>query len=251
MIHNKVLLDQIEREKNGIDFCCPAADKVVLQDMLKEINEYAGTDFRYLAELVANTIAGAGSIVARYLPQFSSVSVRSYLIPQLVHDRLPDCDKIVIQSYMHFRASDEYISKPGIPAPAHIYIRYDNALAVLKPKRLKDELVQLVKNPRDAFYLPFTMRMLASWKIPDMKNLLISYLSDDNISAQDVGLGECNDNCFPPLSFMKRELRFTAIDGLKYFPSAETREVIMKYTAYSDSDIKAAAKRTLKRLNRA
>lgn len=248
--YNKVLLDSIERERNGTDFVCPTADKVVLRELLDEINKYAGTDLQYLAELDAFNIRGSGSIAVRYISRFSSATVRGYLIPKLVFDKVPDCDKIVLQSYLHFQASDEYISKPGVPAPAHIYVRYDNAIASLKPKRLKDELVQLASNPRDAFYLPFTLRMLASWKVPELKDILISYSSVDNISAQDVGLSECEDNCLPPLSFIKRELRFTAIDCLKHYSSVEIRELIKRYTTDSDLDIKAAAKRILKHLER-
>ena len=44
---------------------------------------------------------------------------------------------------------------------------------------------------------------------------------------------------------MKRELAFTAIYGLKYYPSEEVRDVITSLATSADKDIKLAAKRTL------
>ncbi|MGN1155745.1 MAG: hypothetical protein ACI4TK_06175 [Agathobacter sp.] len=81
-----------------------------------------------------------------------------------------------------------------------------------------------------------------------MKNLLISYAINDWITAQDVGAYNGEQACLPPLDFMKRELKFTAIEGLKYYPSAETTDVITFLAASADKDIEAAAKRTLKAL---
>lgn len=242
--YSKVLIDSIEREKRGIDYICPKADKELLHKLLDEINGYAGTNYHYLAELDAFNISGAGSIVAKYITEFSSEDVKGYLIPQMVSDKIKDCDKLVLQLYMRFRSSDEYIARPGEPAPAHIYVRYDNAFRRLKPKRLAKDLLALAHSPRDAFYLPFTMRMLASWKMPEMKNILLSY-STDSFSAQDVGIYDSEQPYFPSLEFMKRELTFTAIDGLKYYPSAEVRGIIASLATSADKDIKLAAKRTL------
>lgn len=243
-------MDSIEREKAGIDYCCTDADRATLRELFKEINAYAGTAIQYLAEIDALNLYGSGQIIARYITKLSSESVKSILIPQLVSDKVKDCDKLLLQLYLHFKASDEYISMPGFPAPAHIYVRYDNAFKALKPKRLKDDLIKLAHNPRDAFYLPFTMRMLASWKVPELKELLILYSSNSNITAQDVGIGENCDAFLPPLAFIKRELRFIAIDGLKYYPSDNISEVIRQYITDSDPDIRAAAQRTLKVLSK-
>lgn len=244
--YNNLILDSIEREKSGTDYCCPAADKVLLSELLGEINQYAGASLHYLAELDMFHVPGAGTIAAKYIERFSSESVRGYLIPKLVYDKIPGCDKLILQLYMHFKSSDEYIAAPGEPAPAQIYVRYDNAFKTLRPKKPAKELLALAHNPRDAFYLPFTMRMLASWKSSEMKPLLISYANNDWITAQDVGI--CNDEqtCSPSLEFMKRELKFTAIEGLKYYPSPEVTDIITSLAASADEDIKAAAKKTLK-----
>ena len=118
----------------------------------------------------------------------------------------------------------------------------------MAPKKLKNELVKLARNPRDAFYLPFTMRMLSSWRIPEMEALLISYSSVNSITPQDVGITESEKPYFPPFEFIKRELIFTAIAGLKYYPSAEALDIITALAADSDPDIKVAAQKTLKAL---
>ncbi len=248
--YNKLLDVMIECEKRGTDYVCPSSDKDLLHKLLEEINSYAGTNYHYLAELDAFNIPGAGSIVAKYITKFSSESVRGYLIPQMVSDKIKDCDKLVLRLYTHFRLSDEYIAAPGEPAPAHIYVRYDNAFRKLKPKRLAKELMEFAHSPRDAFYLPFTVRMLASWKITEMKDLLLSYCADDSFSAQDVGIFDGEQQYFPSFEFIKRELKFTAINGLKYYPTEEVRSIVASLANSADKDIESAAKRTLKALTK-
>lgn len=245
MYNNKVLLDSIDREKNGVDYFCQENDKIVLGKMIDKINKDCGTDFHFLAEIDAFNIPKSGAIMVQYLDQFRSESVRSYLIPQIVSDRVKDCAKIVLLSYLHFKYSDEYISAPDKPAPAQIYTRYDNAFRELKPKKLKEDLLSLAYNPRDAFYLPFTMRMLASWQLPDLERVFISYLDSASITHESVGFPVLTGNYYPPLSFIRRELKFTAIDSLKYYPSKNTFELIRNCTKDSDKDICSAAKKTL------
>lgn len=248
--YSKILMNSIEREKKGLDYFYPEVDKKLLHKLLKEINIYAGTNFHYLAELVAFNIPGSGNIMEKYITNFSSESVKGYLIPQMVSDKIKDCDKLVLQLYRHFKQSEFYISKPGAPAPAHIYVRYDDAFRRLRPRRIKNELAALAFYPRDAYYLPFTMRMLASWKMPGFYDLLLSYLDGTCITAQSVGISDENERLFPPLEAIKRELKFTAIAGLKYYPSAEVTDIITSLAISADKDIQSAAKRTLKALTK-
>ena len=244
--YNKVLLDSIDRERKGVDFFCPESDKLVLETMLDKINEHCGTDVHFLAEIDSFNIPGSGAIMTQYLDQFRSESIRSYLIPQMVSDQVQDCAGIVLSSYLHFKSSDAYIAAPGEPAPAHIYTRYDNAFRKLKPKKLKEELFSLACDPRDAFYLPFTMRMLASWRLPALESIFISYMDSTNITHESVGLPARSENHYPPLSFIKRELRFTAIDGLKYYPSENTIKLIKSCMNDPDKDICSAATKTFR-----
>lgn len=248
LIHNSVLHDCIEREKAGVDYICMGGDRTVLLNMMATINSQKGTNFQYLAELDAFHVLGAGEIIAEYIKQFSSPSVKAYLIPQLVLDKVKDCDKIILQMYLQFRESEEFIAPPGKPAPSHISVRYDNAFRSMKSKRIVDELVGVVLSPRDAFYLPLTVKMLASWKIPELKKALLVYSAPNGISKHDVGLHE-DAQVFPPFSFIRRELRFTAIDGLRYYPSEETLCALQLCLQDSDRDIRVAASRIIKKIS--
>ena len=249
-IYTSVVLNGIEREKAGTDYFCVGSDKEILQALLEEINQYAGTNLHYLAELDAFIIPGAGEIVSRYIEQFSSESVRGYLLPQLVANKVKNADRQIMDMYIRFKASDAYLPKPGTPAPAHIYVRYDNAFKSLRSKQIKGDLMKLVYYPRDVFYLPFTTKMLASWRLEEMYDLLVLYASEVNISEQDVGIQNNGEDFFPPFTFIKRELRFTAIDGLKYYPSPKTIEVINRCIDDADAEISRAAKKTLRILKK-
>jgi len=248
---NKLLHDSIEREIKGTDYIYCKEDRQTLDIMFSEINSVFGTDMHYLAEIAACDIHGSGEILSKYFDRFRSESVRGYIIPQLVADRITDCADVVLQAYYQFKNSNEYIAKPGEPSPAHIYTRYDNAFRQLKPKKLKRALLLLASYPRDVFYLPFTMRMLASWKIPSMEELLYLYLDSDHITAESVGLSSDWQNTYPSLPTIKRELKFFAIDGLKYYPSAHSIEQISQLQADPDKDIRIAAQKTMRHLERA
>lgn len=84
--------------------------------------------------------------------------------------------------------------------------------------------------------------------------LTVSFLSllsaNDSISAQDVGIHDGEQLYFPSVESIKRELTFTAINGLKYYPSAKVIGVITSLTSNSDKDIKLAAKRSLMALTK-
>jgi hypothetical protein len=246
MFSTKFLESLIESEKNGTDYTYPAEDKKLLKKLFKEIYRHTGINVKYLAEMDVFRIEGSGEIISKYITEFSSESVKGLLVPQIVADKVKDCDKLILQLYLQFKSSEEYISKPGEPAPAHIYVRYDNAFRKLKPKKLAKNLLELARNPRDAFYLPFTMRMLASWKMPEMLDLLNFYFFSERLSAADFGIFE-SDNLqfYPPVESMRRELKFTAINGLKYFPSRETKALIEPLTNSENKDIRSAAQKSL------
>lgn len=249
MIHNKLLNDCIEKEIAGTDYVCPNADKPVFWAMIGEINAKCNTSVKYLAELDAFHVIGAGAIVAKYIKDFSCESVKAYLIPQLVLDRVTDCDKIIFHMYLQFRKSNEYISAPGKPAPSHICTRYDSAFHTLKSKRIASDIVKVLSSPRDAFYLPLTTKLLASWKVPALKPILLSFLNPGAVTIHNVGLREDEQSCFPPFSYIRRELVFTAIYGLGYYPSIETEAALFGYLSNPDRDIRTAANKIYKKIS--
>lgn len=248
MIPNKMLLDCIEREKTGTDYICPPEDKSTLLEMLDEINAKCATNMTYLAELDAFYVIGAGKIILKYIDQFSSESVRAYLIPQLLLDKVRDCDKLILRMYLHFRESGEYISAPGKPSPSHICTRYDNAFYKLKSKRVVVDLINILQSPRDAFYLPLTVKMLASWKVPELERILQDYLRPGTVSMLDVGLYEDGQMYFPSFSFICRELKFTAMNGLSHYHSQETMNTLCLYVSDPDEDIRLTASKTYKKI---
>lgn len=68
----------------------------------------------------------------------------------------------------------------------------------------------------------------------------------DSITTQNIGLCDDGKEYFPPLEFIRRELKFTAIEGLKNYPSEETIQIIASLAAGADRSIKTAANKTLK-----
>ena len=247
LVNRKLLFDSIEREKAGIEYPCSDADRELLVEIFREIRNSLNISVHYLSEIDAFKIPGSGEIIAHYINRFSSESIKAVFIPQLVLDKIKDCDKILLQLYLNFKESGEYISIGGVPAPAHIYVRYDNAFRSLKPKRLKDDLIKLAYCPRDVVYLPLTMNMLASWKIQELNDVFLRYSSDANITHYDVAMNE-NDFFSPPFSYMKRELRLISILALKNYPSQRTKSIISEYLLDPDPDIRIIAAKTLKTL---
>lgn len=250
MIFYKVLQDKIEQEKAGLDYMCPEIDKQVLSELFKDINKCTGIPVQYLAEIDAFNLSGAGSIMAEYMSEISSQSVKCFLIPQIVEDKVTDCDKLLLSEYLSFKSSEEYISPPGKSAPAYIYVRFDNAFRRLKSKRIADELVDIVLSPRDAYYLPFTVRMLAAWKKAELKNALFRYALANCVSIQEIGIPEDGKTYFPSYPVICRELRFTAINALKYYPCDETSNILEICMEDTDIDISNAARKVKARIER-
>lgn len=240
-----VLQDSIEREKKGIEYIYSEKDKLLLKEMLFELNASLNTNLQYLAELDLLNIAGAGKIYLNWIDKFSSETIKSILLCQIVLEKVKDSDLIALQLYNSYKASNEYIAPKGMPASAHIYARYDNVFSKLKSKRIQDELLNLMKNPRDAFYLPFTLKMLASKKLPALKDILISYLDENNLTCEIFEIDDSN-NFYPSLKFIQRELKLSCINGLRYYKDQSIQRALEKFLNSTDEDIKDATRKALK-----
>lgn len=235
----------IEKERAGTDYCYDRNDGEILHELCEEINRHLGYDLHYLAELDMLRIPGSGEIVADYIQRFSSEFIRACLLHHFIHSGVKDCDSLILHLYHHFRESDAYMSQPGNPSPAHITVRYDGVLKRLKPKKRKQELLQILSNPRDAFYLPFTARMLASWKVPEYKELLIKWAKENAVSKQEMGFVGEFERAVPSYAVMKRELRFTAIHSLKYYPDSQVIAMLREFIEDKDQDVRAVANKSL------
>lgn len=244
MNYDRVILDAIEREKSGLDYIYSCEDLDILHGLLDEINNICQTNFKYLAELDFFNITGSGKIIAKYIEKFSSETIKAMLIPQIVLDKVDDYEQLILNLYLKFKDSKDYISPKGIAAPSHIYVRYDNAFRKFKSKKILDKLLKIVMNPRDAFYLPLTTKMLSSKKDIALKEKLIFYLNEANITENSIGI-ENEGTYYPSLLFIRRELKFLSIYGLRYYPEDDVILILEKLLYSTDEDIVVATKKSL------
>ena len=234
-----MLLYSIQREKEGLDYRYGSEDRLVLQQMLEEINRELGTNLHYLAEIDAFNLKGAGKIMCKYVDRFQSEDVRAHCVPQLVEDRIPDCDAVLLALYHHFQDSSEFFPVNGYLS-AHVYVRYDNAFTRRKSKRCQNDLLELVQNPINMFYLPFTVEMLSSWTIPVLYELLLCYARHEKSFPPEFQEALSQEQ----LAFAYRQIMFTVISGFRYFPTEEAKAILSDCSHSEDRDIRQAAKKS-------
>ena len=205
-------------------------DRTILQALLEEINNTLHLDLHYLSELDHFYISGSGEIVRKYIFQFSSETIRASLLDQMVRDRIPDCITTLCSLYRHFRENDASTHPPF----AHIYVRYDNAFPKLSLKRKIKEFVSLAGDSLDFLELPITMRKIASYRAPEMEVVLHHYI-EDFVCEKDQTRKDF---------FQCRERCFTAIYGMRYYPSDKNLAFIADLIKNPDRDVKNAAENT-------
>lgn len=235
-----------EREKAGIILSMrmndellnppyPIEDLKILNLLLDEINDLYDTSFCTYAELASLKIPGAGKIVAKYISQLSSESLKMELLHHMVTDKIENCGKILLQLYA------DYKLKVAAMPQYHpcMETAYDNAFWRLRSKRIKNELAVLISNPIDAFALPLTTQMVASWKMSILKDRFIAYVEIQNSPIAE-GLKK-----FGNYDFFCRELRFSALNALKYYPSEEVIELLKRYAENNNADVRECASSSL------
>lgn len=243
----KFIQDQIYKEQHQIDYLYDSGDRALLQELFSCLNRTLGSDYHYLAEIAYQCVPGGSSIVQSFFDRFSSEGVRAYLLPQLLLDKPLSCDKAVYNGYLRFKNSDAYIAEKGTPAPAHIYASYDNAFKALKPKRLQNELICFANCPRDVVYLPFTMKMVASWRPPDFEKLIIRYLSATKMTQREFG-GSIDS--LPNLDYMRKQVLFTAISCAAFYPSERIIELLQGFLNDEDENIRFSSQKALKKIEK-
>ena len=249
-MYTRFIQYQIDQEIAKTEYVYDEADGALLREMFEKMNCQCGSSYHYLAEIVFHLTPGASWIVLEYFERFHSEGVRAFLLPQLLYDKnLPDA-RIILDGYLRFKNSPDYISGKDKPAPVYISASYDSALKKLKPKKLKAELEALVAYPRDVVYLPFTMRMLASWRSPVVEQQLRRYFDPTTISVQEFGLPEDSAHFFPPVSSMRKELLFFAIACSVYYPSVENITNVRQFLVSDDQNLRIAAQKAMKRLSK-
>lgn len=235
-IYNAILADAIKNEIAFKDLIFNKKDKNTLQKMLKEINNNNFTNYNFLAEIIYGSYKNTGSIIKKYISEFISQGTRGYLSLAMASD-VKDCDRLLLDLYMDFKHSNEYISSSNQPSSAYIYVRYDNAFLKQKSKRIKTELFHLISNPRDAFYLPLTVKMLSSWKMKEMKPLLLTYLNSKIIKPNELNFSQNNNkNYYPTYDFIIKQLQLNSINCLKYYPCNEVANKLYMAMQNKDED---------------
>ena len=237
--------DDLKKEKEGTIWQSTIIDREILKSMFAELKNVYGYDLHYIVDLDFFWYKDAEGIFYKYVGDFQSETTRALIIRQLAHNKRKDTAEIIYDWYLHFKNSSYYISKPGRPSADWEALQYDHAFCKLKSKRIKNKLLQLSYYPRDAYYLPFTMKMLGSWKIPEMEERFLSYLEGRGITKETLGLPEDDSDYGPNYEWIKRQLFFRGMDILRYFPSEKNKNLISGYLNDPDRDIREAAERQL------
>ena len=243
--HDIILSVMIEQEKSGEAYVCPNEDRVTVDEIFEKINDTLGTDIHYIAEIDNRIVPGSGRIISDYIHRIKSSGIRAFFILQMVYDKTDNAAEKILKLYMDFKSSGDYISLPVKSDPAHIYVRFDNAFNRLKSRRIKYQLAELLRNPRDLFYLPFTARLLAKWKMPEVYRIVMTYASGDAVTKEAVGLVNEYSDSLPNVECIKRNVIFTCIDSLKYYGGDNAISIIKSYLKSDDKDIKTSADKAL------
>lgn len=241
----------IEREESRKGYVYNEHDARVAKKMLKEIRKL-GYPVHYVAELDMCRINGISSILERYIHLFQSECTRAYLLDNLIEDKPADCDKLVLSLYRHFRGLPDTEPILANRTSAFICFRYDHAFHKLKSRRIKHELLEIVKSPENADEFAFTFQMLASWKMPEMETLSKHYLlHGSSITAAEFGLTHPDENFLTVrLPLIQQELRFRGIGGLRYFPSEENIALLRPLLDDASKDIRLAAASSLEKMQK-
>lgn len=250
MAKDNFLLDlAIEDEVTGISYFKNSYDKQLLKQLFFEINNQNGTNYRYVAQLDFLKIDNINHIIMKYIDEFNSEHIRVILVKQLFLGDDFEKEDLAIKYYNKFKESKEYISEIGEPSPRKIVTIYDNLFSSFCSKKEKVKLLEIIKNPRDAYYLPLTMKMLTLLKTEEIKNILLKFLNSSFITRK-IGSIYKDEGYDPSLSIIKYELTIMSIDGLKYYHTEEVCNIIAKYENDKNHEIQKHAIKTLSYLKK-
>lgn len=243
--HDVLLKDSIKAEKAGKEFIINKNDKNLIYQLLKELRKKTNVNYKYLSEIAYYKVEGAGEVVEKYIREFEDEEIKAALVHHLVDDHISEAAELILNLYLGFRSSNRFVSQPEVSAPLSITTNYDNAFWRLKPKKLRQQLFDIISNPRDAYYLPLTVGMLASWKVDGLDTLLLRYLSNGGITREELGLVDISKAYYPSYEDISRELIFTALSCLKYYNSISVASTIQKYANSKDEDVRKCALKSL------
>ena len=109
------------------------------------------------------------------------------------------------------------------------------------------KLLNLIKDPRDAYYLPITLKMMAHLRVEEVKDILIKFLNPAYITRK-VGSIYKDELYDPCLTHIKRTLMLYSLEYLKYYSYNDVYNVIKKFEDSKDVEIQRVAQKTLRHL---
>ena len=251
MFYGSILKDSIEEEKKGLIYACSLHDKILLRNLLRDINKHCGCHLRYMSELDMLYIEGSGEIILKYINDFESELFKACLISQLVADKIYDCDMVIMTLYKHFRNSTDYAIRVNKSPRVDLQLvgSYDNAFWKLKPKKFKTDFIEIFDCPLDVLYLGLTLRTVCSWKMPKMEEVIKKYIDFDKLTKQDFGIKEDFEDTDGFLEFIKKQVGLNSLTCLQYYPTIENKKILEQYLDDSDSDVRMGVQKALKKLN--
>ena len=213
------------------------ADDVLIHDMVREINAAVNGRFRGYSDIVDQYIQGAGEIVLKYIFRLEKHMTRASLLHHLVGNKtyaikhVKHAPEVVWRLYEAFRDSEEYVDW-GIQQ------YYDDAFVRLRSKALAARLIASIRNPLEFSALPRTVKMLATWKNPELEPILLDVLEHSEkmeayLQTQDVRERFAFDD-----QQIERECRrwsttavLKAVIGIQHYPSQRAIQLLRQYEA--------------------
>ena len=240
------IIQMIRDHEAQLDATSPVVsnqDAAVLDSMIQEINEVCGSRFRGYSDMANFLIAGSGDIVAKWIFHVQSHMIRASLLFHLVGDRqngmkpVRNCADLIWRLYSEYRASSEYFDR-------RIQMEYDAAFVALRSKALSAYLVHVADNPLEFCWLPRTMKMVASWKPTGFSEVLRKALEQPEamnmyLRAQsaDVKLRDSGDSLERECERWKETASFTAVIGLKHYPSEQNLALLKSFAQYRETEM--------------
>lgn len=220
-------------------------DILTMHAFLADIHAATGHFFFDFADFCAAPVCGAAPVIESCIFRFHSQAIRASMLAPLTADPPENCDALILELYRGFQVSVEYISHPGYPPPRHITVQFDRAFCALAPRHMAQDLLHLLSNPRDAYYLPGTLKMLASWQMPELEEILIQFMDGYIVNQYRLGIDDTRLHYLPSVETIRRELELSAMNCLRHYPTPRTIAVLSRYARGWDPDFSAKAQDVL------
>jgi hypothetical protein len=192
-------------------------DSILIDEMISEINAL-GFEFEYLTDIdrLVLTNADIVNIILDYMGRFDNFGIAADLVVSLGHKSNKYATERLIDL---FEGSHDYFRH------GHA-VGFDNTFNRIKDKRYIGKYLEWLKDEEVANELPFTMLMVARWKVPEAKPLFLGYLDLDK----------------------ETQLVYTSIKALPYYIDEESIEKVASMQNHQNRDIADFATKTLKKM---